>query len=364
MARACDKVFDSFELSGIVPTSDQFRDSFSKEIGKPSRAGKSPTNGFFDVFDLFVSTMGAQNAWTKGTFKKFKSIKAHLEAFDPDLSFELLTNQTMQSFVDYQMKVDLRNTSINKYMGFVRWFLRWSENNGYYKGRVHETYRAKLKGTDGNNKEIIFLSWDELIHVYNLDFNQVKRKLEDGTSVPLEQVNIRSLERVRDVFCFCCFTGLRYSDVAKLSRSDIREGHISVVTLKTVDALKIELNNYSRAILEKYADFPFKKDRALPVTCNVNMNLVLKDLGELAGLKEPQRIVYFKGNVRHEEVYPKYELLTTHCGRRTFVVNALTLGIAAETIMKWTGHSDFKSMKPYMQIVDSLKAQEMNKFNK
>jgi hypothetical protein len=46
------------------------------------------------------------------------------------------------------------------------------------------------------------------------------------------------------------------------------------------------------------------------------------------------------------------------------VVNALAPGVPAEVIMKWTGHSDFDSMKPYMEIVDKLKANEMMKFNR
>ena len=59
------------------------------------------------------------------------------------------------------------------------------------------------------------------------------------------------------------------------------------------------------------------------------------------GIDTPIRIVYYAGSDRREEVHPKWELLTTHCARRTFVVNALRLGIPAEVIMKWTGHSDF-----------------------
>jgi integrase len=73
--------------------------------------------------------------------------------------------------------------------------------------------------------------------------------------------------------------------------------------------------------------------------------------------------VYFQGHERHEQVFPKWALLTTHCGRRTFVVTALQLGIPSEVIMKWTGHSDMKAMKPYMAIVDELKAKAMERFN-
>ena len=53
----------------------------------------------------------------------------------------------------------------------------------------------------------------------------------------------------------------------------------------------------------------------------------------------------------------------THAARRTFVINALRLGIPSEVIIKWTGHKDFSALKPYVKIVDELKASEMDKFN-
>ena len=93
------------------------------------------------------------------------------------------------------------------------------------------------------------------------------------------------------------------------------------------------------------------------------MNDYLKELGEICGINQPQTIVYFKGNERIEETCPKYELLGTHAGRRTFICNALALGIPAQVVMKWTGHSDYKAMKPYIDIADNIKAKAMNKFD-
>lgn len=49
--------------------------------------------------------------------------------------------------------------------------------------------------------------------------------------------------------------------------------------------------------------------------------------------------------------------------RRTFICNALSLGIPANVVMKWTGHSDYKAMKPYIDIADDIKANAMSKFN-
>ena len=57
------------------------------------------------------------------------------------------------------------------------------------------------------------------------------------------------------------------------------------------------------------------------------------------------------------------QLVGTHTGRRTFIVNALSLGITPNIVMKWTGHSDHKAMKPYIDIVDSIKASSMTKFD-
>ena len=74
-------------------------------------------------------------------------------------------------------------------------------------------------------------------------------------------------------------------------------------------------------------------------------------------------VTTYKGNQRIDEVKRKWELVGTHTGRKTFIVNALSLGVAPNVVMKWTGHSDYKAMKPYIDIVDSVKADSMMKFN-
>ena len=168
---------------------------------------------------------------------------------------------------------------------------------------------------------------------------------------------------MRDVFLFQCFTGLRYSDVFNLRRSDIKGDHIEVTTVKTSDSLIIELNNHSKAILDKYKDVAFEHDKVLPVITNQKMNDYLKELAEMAGIDEPVRQTYYKGNERIDDVTPKYALLGTHAGRRTFICNALALGIPPQVVMKWTGHSDYKAMKPYIDIADDIKANAMSKFN-
>ena len=346
------EVMSRYELiEKRVPSRGEVRDLFNDLVGRQTEVKKAIGDNqgieLFAAFDLFTETMGKKNQWTDSTFEKFSALKRHLQLFDPLLSFHTLSESKLQEYVDHLTKNEMRNTTIAKNLSFLRWFLRWSYLSGYYAGHLHETFKPKLKGTNPDAKEIIYLTQEEVRKLQEFQFNKSQS----------------ALERVRDVFLFCCFTGLRYSDAAKLKRSDIKAEHIEVVTKKTVDALRIDLNDHSRAILEKYANTPFSNDLALPIISNEKMNAHLKDLGKLCGIEDMTRIVYFQGNQRFEEVLPKWQLLTTHVARRTFVVTALQLGIPAEVIMRWTGHSRYEAMKPYIAIVDELKRNSMSRFN-
>lgn len=346
------EVMSRYELiEKRIPARGEVRDLFNDLVGRQTEVKKAIGDNygieFFEAFDLFTETMGKKNQWTESTFEKFAALKRHLQLFDSMLSFYTLSESKLQEYVDHLTKSEMRNTTIAKNLSFLRWFLRWSYLSGYYTGHLHETFKPKLKGTNPDAKEIIYLTQEEVRKLQEFQFNKSQS----------------ALERVRDVFLFCCFTGLRYSDAAKLKRSDIKAEHIEVVTKKTVDALRIDLNDHSRAILEKYANTPFPNDLALPIISNEKMNAHLKDLGKLCGIEDMTRIVYFQGNQRFEEVLPKWQLLTTHVARRTFVVTALQLGIPAEVIMRWTGHSRYEAMKPYIAIVDELKRNSMSRFN-
>ena len=183
-----------------------------------------------------------------------------------------------------------------------------------------------------------------------------------------KEFRIERLELVRDVFIFCVYTGLAFIDVYNLRPEHISEdsnGNLWIVKAreKTNNLCNIPLLSIPKQILEKYKDIHFENHMALPVISNQKMNDYLKELGELAEINEPIRETYYKGNERIDEVTPKYALLSTHAGRRTFICNALALGIPAQVVMKWTGHSDYKAMKPYIDIADDIKANAMNKFN-
>ena len=345
------EIFKRFEVAEIVPSPAEVKEAFNNRYGQNEKielasadTSNVPSN-FYEAFDDFVRVCGRQNDWTHSTFEKFAAVKNHLKNFRSELSFDFFDEEGLTEYVQYLREVrEMRNSTIGKQLSFLKWFLRWSFKQGMHSNNAYDTFKPKLKDTQ---KKIIFLTWEEL------------NRLREFKIPPTKQ----ALERVRDVFLFQCFTGLRYSDVFNLRRSDIKGDHIEVTTVKTSDSLIIELNDHSRAILEKYKDVEFENDRALPVITNQKMNDYLKELAELAEINEPVRQTYYKGNERIDEVTPKYALLGTHAGRRTFICNALALGIPPQVVMKWTGHSDYKAMKPYTDIADDIKANAMSKFN-
>ena len=342
-------IFKRFEVEDVMPTPEQIKEAFNA-LHKPVSEEPKPKKealpcDFFQVFDDFVEDCGRQNDWTNSTYEKFAAVKNHLMNFREGLTFEFFDERGLNDYISYLRDVkEMRNTTIGKQLSFLKWFLRWAFKKGVHQNNAYDSYKPKFKSTQ---KKIIFLTWDEL--------NRLRE-----FKIPS---NKQALERVRDVFLFQCFTGLRYSDVFNLRRSDIKGDHIEVTTVKTSDSLIIELNNHSKAILDKYKDVAFEDDKVLPVITNQKMNDYLKELAEMAGIDEPIRQTYYKGNERIDEITPKYALLGTHAGRRTFICNALALGIPPQVVMKWTGHSDYKAMKPYIDIADDIKANAMSKFN-
>ena len=342
---ACERVFNSFYYEKVVPDVKSFRDRFNLEIGKEVMEEIVPETTLFEIFDMFVLEESRINLWTNTTSAKMKTFRKHLKTFDPNLKFEDLDETKLLEYQYFlQDKLELQNSTTLKNFSFLRWFVKWATRKGYNSNMTFQNFKPKLKTVQ---KKIIFLTQEELKIVKNLAIPEKKKYLD----------------RVRDVFLFQCFTGLRYSDVENLKRSDISENFIEIITVKTSDSLVIELNDHSKALLNKYKDSQFENYKALPVISNQRMNEYLRELMELAKIDEPVRETYYKGNQRYDEVFPKYALMSSHAGRRTFICNALSLGIPPQVVMKWTGHSDYSAMKPYIDIADQTKINAMEKFN-
>lgn len=341
-----EDIFKSYEVKEVIPTTSDVKEAFKYKLN-PSATTKNheKLESIWVTFDEFINESRKMRNWTDSTYTKFLTVKKHLQQFNDKLSFGTFTEEGLNDYVEFLREtLSMCNTTISKQLGYLKWFLRWGVKKGYNTNKSFELFKPNQKNTA---KKVIFLSKSEL------------KKLKDA----ILPENKNYLDRVRDVFLFSCYTGLRYSDVYNLKVSDIKKDYIEITTVKTADSLRIELNDESRAILAKYKGIVFENSKVLPVISNQRMNTYLKELCQIAGIDEQVRITTYRGNQRIDKLYFKYELIGTHAARRTFISLALSMGIPPQVVMKWTGHSDYKAMKPYVDIADEVKTEQMKKFN-
>lgn len=338
--------FAHFEQQETIPSKEELKELIDIKTGK-KKDKQVDKNNFIYIFDQCINQAQSTEKWTHGTEKAKKVVRNHLYKFNPNLTLSDFDDVRLpEKIINYYLRTDVSvsNLTLQKHFSVIKSVIRWAIRNRYIENSYFLSYKLELKTA---RKQIIFLTWDELMTVFNFDFS----------STPY-------LGAVRDVFCFCCFTSLRYSDVANLKAENITDDTIHFTTIKTADTLDIELNKYSRAILDKYKGSSFAKGRVLPVISNQKMNDYLKEMAKMCGLDTPITTTSYKGTKRIETTTPKYELITTHAGRRTFISNAIMLGIPPEIVMKWSGHSDYKAMKPYIEIANEAKKKAMSIFDK
>lgn len=351
---------DEFKRRKIdkVDIREEWAEKFGKRKNKKAEKGNP---GFFDYLKEYTNAQSQQKGWSNSMHEKYQALANHIKNWNPKVTFEDFTEEGLTDLMTYlqtsvvisgKLYTDgrdtrifgMQNSTLKNRLSIIKGFLRWAYVKGYHEEKGFQSFKPKIKTTDS---KIVFLDWEELMHVYTYPIPASKNYLD----------------RVRDVFCFCCFTSLRYSDVANLKRSAVKENRIEITTIKTTDSLTIELNDTAKAILKKYEGETFPHNRALPVISNQRMNEYIKELGELCGIDEPITKIYLKGSKRIEEVLPKYALMGTHTARRTFISNAIMMGIPPQVVMSFTGHSDYKAMKPYVEIADRSKTEAMQIFN-
>lgn len=325
-----------------VPTVDQVRTDLRVRLGLDI----ARTMTTEQAWEEFMLAEGVRCSWAEGTRKKLKSARGHILGFSPFLTPVGFNERNLAKFVTFLREhEELNDTTIHRQFGYLRWFLSWSYKRGIVKDDAFMRFRPKLRPS---TKPVIYLTWEELMKVWEYQAPKDHPYLDD----------------VRDVFLFSCFTSLRYSDAQNLRWGDVQNGRIHIPsTIKTTEELTIELNEWSSEIIDRHIDRDNGADHVLPQIPNQVMNRYLKTIMEACGIDAPVRFVEFHGAERTEQTLPKHMLISTHAGRRTFICNALMMGISPTVVMQWTGHSDYRAMRPYIAISDNARSEAMKLFN-
>lgn len=349
-------------LRGRKPKVEEIRRQVQALLKGKAVSALEPV-GIIACVDEFIGEQRRAALWSEGTVSSMLGLRQHLLRFCPGEECDFFDEQGLGGWLRYlRESARMEESSVRKMYMQLRWFLSWALRKEYLQEMAVLRYRPKFKLVP---KPVIFLTKRELLtlYYYNIPREGAEVTLKDSSGRRYVKVVKRALtlEKVRDLFCFCAFTSLRYSDMAQLRRDDVTPSMLYVTSKKTHDRLPIDLSAKARDILEKYASLP--GDRVLPIISCQQMNRHLKVLCELCGINKPVVKVFYRSGVRHEKVYPKYALVGTHAARRTFICFALSQGIPPQVVMKWTGHSDYKAMQPYIDVASEVSAAAMRKIS-
>jgi site-specific recombinase XerD len=263
------------------------------------------------------------------TYRKYLITRSHLSDFIKewynlsDISLKKIDHKFICDFEIFMLtsRKCAENTTA-KYMQIFKHIIIVGMKYGWICKNPFSDYIIRIKKTDRG-----YLTQDE-IELF------MKQKLET-----------KKLERVRDVFVFCCFTGLSYIDVKNLTADHIRtsfDGKLWIMGKrgKTDESYHIPLMEIPKMILEKYRD-TLPGDNLLPVVSNNATNIYLREIGKLCDIKKK---------------------LTFHMSRHTFATLTLSKGVSLESVSKMLGHTNIQTTLIYARITSEKISNDMTCF--
>ena len=160
-----------------------------------------------------------------------------------------------------------------------------------------------------------------------------------------KEITITRLSQVRDIFCFCCLTGLAFMDVQQLKPEHlVADIHgkiwIRKARQKTKNMCNIPLLDEAQKIIDRYRGHPYCQTHGvlLPVCSNQKMNSYLKELADICGIRKN---------------------LSTHCARHTFATLTLASGATIDNVAKMLGHANVNMTRRYAKVLDSSIMRDM-----
>jgi site-specific recombinase XerD len=265
------------------------------------------------------------NGFSDNTLRTFKSSLKHITEYLrakfqlDDISIRKVDHEFIKNYEIF-LRTKLHKCipiSADKYVKHLKKIILLSLGNRWITENPFLHYKSTAKPTPRT-----CLTNDELAVIAKKDFA------------------VERLMQVRDIFIFCCYTGLAYVDVQKLKSSEIGIGDdgkqwIYTSRHKTNTPVHLPLLPEAAAIIQQYKNHPIcvYKSIVLPVFTNQRMNSYLKEIADLCGIKK---------------------WLTFHMARHTFATTiTLSNGVPIETVSKMLGHSSIKTTQHYAKVLDS-----------
>jgi len=257
-------------------------------------------------------------------------------------TFDIFNNKFESAFETWCYdKQNYTPNTIATTFSVMKVWLNEAENEGLIKTKDFHQWKSKT-----DDVVHIYLTNEEIERIYNIEFTDEIRK-------QYKFDHKSNIEESRDLFVIACNLGLRLADWSKLNNSewDFDKNTITVNTSKTKERVTIPLSNIVKEIYKKYGgNLPRPIDKG-------HLNKQLQKCGEIAGVNDDIFLREKKGGKAEEKHYKKYQLISSHCGRRSFATNLYKKCKSSLMVMKFTGHKTEDSFYKYI-CVDKIENAE------
>jgi integrase/recombinase XerD len=317
------KINQAFLLLQVNNESFDVEDIYLQYAGKNVKANKT----LLEVFELHNNRMKklVDVEYSKSTYNKFTEARNHVSNFirfqykKGDILLESINQDFLDDF-DFYLKSEKKQKqiTINKSIQRVRKIIKLALAKGYLKKDPFILYKPKKY-----ESKVVYLNQKELGKLENHTFRQAR------------------LNQVKDMFIFCCYTGLAYQEMSTLKEEHLIKGFdggiwIEMMRQKTKSRVSIPLLPTASKILDKYRP----EGRLLPLISNQKFNSYLKEIAELVEIDKR---------------------LTHHIARKTFATTVLLYNdIPIETVSELLGHSSISiTQKHYAKVVQHKVSSQM-----
>lgn len=260
----------------------------------------------------------------------------------------------VDSIISYLESYGYSKSTIQRYFGAFHAFVVYAENQGWHTNTRAKSFIKYAPARDEEMKNKIYLSKDEIQALFDM---------------PLEGFD----ETVRDVFLIGCYTGLRYSDLCRITESCIGKTEsgtpvIRLVQHKTKSPVTIPILDDNLIVLLKKYDYNVPKIWDVSMNRNIKntlsrLSLTVPSLAkkERTLLTLPERRIEEEARKKglepfeyDDEGFPikaRWEMVSLHTARRTFITNVyLSQKFSVEFMMKLSGHKKYDTFKKYVRL--------------
>ena len=266
--------------------------------------------------------------YSKGSYKNYITTIKHLKNYiktkfnTDDISLNKLNYDFVYNFSHYiLLNTKCTHNGMMKHIQRLKKITNFCIKNNYITNDPFISFKIKFKKSNR-----VYINNEELLILKNIKLN-------------------KSLNKIRDIFLFACYTGLSYIDLYNLNIKNIQIGDdnlkwIFIKRHKTDIPSNVPILPPALIILNKYKT-QNNINGIFPMISNQKTNIALKEIACLCNFNKK---------------------LTFHCARHTFATTiTLTNGVPIETVSKMLGHNNIKTTQIYARVIDSKISADMMK---